>query len=115
MRWSSCGIIAISLLVGAVGAQDDAAKKDLDSLQGIWQLVSLEVEGKPLPEDQVKGTKMTFKGNKASHPGPDGKIEEGTFTLDPSKKPKAIDISPLGGPDKGKTLRVFSIKRDTWP
>src|SRR5262245_37453713 len=81
MRWQFCGIVALGILVGAVGAQDDAAKKDLDNLQGVWQLLSLEVEGDARSEDQVKKIMMTFKGNKASHPGTDGKIEEATFTL----------------------------------
>jgi uncharacterized protein (TIGR03067 family) len=49
-----------------------------------------------------------------SHPGSDGKTEEANFTLDPSKKPKAIDVTPLTGKDSGRALLgIYSIEGDT--
>jgi uncharacterized protein (TIGR03067 family) len=112
MRWSY-GILAAGLVLTAVNAQDDAAKKDLESLQGVWQFVSLEVEGKGPPDDPGKPIKLTIKGNKGSHPGRDGKIEEAIIRLDPSRKPKAIDMSPLSGPDKGKAaLGIYFMDGD---
>lgn len=113
MRWYF-GMIALGALVSVVGAQDDAAKKDLESLQGVWQAVSAEIEGNPAPEEKLKALKLTFKGNKASHPGPDGKAEEVMIKLDASKKPKTIDVSPTDGNDKGKILvGIYSIEGDT--
>ncbi|MCH7725039.1 MAG: TIGR03067 domain-containing protein [Planctomycetes bacterium] len=112
MRHLSVGILAVSFLCGTANAEADAAKEDLASLQGGWQLISLRVDGKALPKEEVKKTKLTFKGNKASHPGRNGKIEEGTFKLDPSKRPKAIDM--ISGGDKGKPLLgIYSIDGDS--
>ncbi len=112
MRWSY-GILAVGLVLTAAGAQDDAAKKDLESLQGVWQFVSLEVEGKGLPEDPDKPIKLIVKGNRAIHPGREGKNKETIIRLDPSRKPKAIDMSPLAGPDKGKAaLGIYAIDGD---
>lgn len=112
MRWT-CGILAAGLVLIAANAQDDAAKKDLESLQGVWQFESLEVEGKGLPDDPGKPIRMTIKGNRVRHPGREGKIEEAIIRLDPSRKPKAIDMSPLSGPDKGKAvLGIYAIDGD---
>lgn len=112
MRICACGLIAISLLVGALSAQDDAGKKDLDSIQGVWQAISAEIEGKPASGELIKRLKLTFKGNKVSHPAPDGKIEEVTFKLDPSKNPKTIDVTASSDTDKS-IVGIYSIEGDT--
>ncbi len=112
MRCVSSAIVVVCFLLGADAAQEDAAKKDLDSLQGVWQVVSLE--GTSLPAEKIKTLKMTFKGNKMSHPGGEGKTEEASIKLGPSKKPKAIDMTLLNGPNKGKTaLGIYSIEGET--
>jgi uncharacterized protein (TIGR03067 family) len=106
-------VIAICVFLGSAVAQEEAAKKDLESLQGVWQFVSME-GGDPLPPEKLKELKLTIKGNKASHPASEGKTEEATIKLDPSKKPKAIDFTPQTGPDKGKTLLgIYAIDGDT--
>jgi uncharacterized protein (TIGR03067 family) len=112
-RFSLPAIVAICVLLGSAVAQDDAAKKDLERLQGVWQFVSME-GGIPQPPEKLKELKLTIKGNKASHPASEGKTEEATFKLDPSKKPKAIDFIPLTGLDQGKTLLgIYAIDGDT--
>jgi len=114
MRYCFGVIVVFSILFGANAAQDEAAKKDLDGLQGVWQFVSMEIERKSLPPDQLKTLKLTFKGNKASHNRPDGKTEDATFKLDPSKKPKATDFMPFADPGKGNRLQaIYSIEGDT--
>jgi uncharacterized protein (TIGR03067 family) len=114
MRFCFGLIVVLSTLLGANAAQDEAAKKDLDSLQGVWQCVSMEIDGKSMPADQVKALKLTFKGNKASHPGADDKVEEAIVKLDPTKKPKAIDFSPLAGSDNGAAIQaIYSLEKDT--
>lgn len=102
-----------SVFLGSAVAQDDAAKKDLENLQGVWQFVSME-GGAALPPEKLKELKLTIKGDKASHPESEGRTAEATIKLDPSKKPKAIDITPLTDPGKGKTLLgIYSIEGDT--
>jgi uncharacterized protein (TIGR03067 family) len=114
MRYGCIVIVAMLALVAVSAAQDDAVRKDLDSLQGVWQCVSLDEGGKAVAEEQLKDFKLTFKGYKASHPGKDGKTEQVTIKLDPSKKPKTIDMMLLTGADKGKTLLgIYAIEEDT--
>jgi uncharacterized protein (TIGR03067 family) len=112
MKRVSAVVGVFFLMFSTTLAQDDAAKKDLDRLQGVWQVVSMEIDGKVAPADEFKGLNLTFKGNKASQLI-NGKNEEASIKLDPSKKPKAIDMTPLIGPDKGMTIvGIYSIEGD---
>ena len=48
--------------------------------------------GKKVGEEKVKNVKITFVGDKIEIEGLMQDKGKGTFTLDPTKKPKAIDI-----------------------
>jgi uncharacterized protein (TIGR03067 family) len=56
----------------------------------------------------IRGNTFTFlKESKV------GTSEGGTFKLDPTRKPKAIDATAARGPDKGKTfLGIYEIGGD---
>jgi uncharacterized protein (TIGR03067 family) len=113
MKCWFCVIVGVGLFLGASAAPQDAAKKDQERLQGVWQVVSLERDRMPAPQEEIKALKLMVKGDKISHPGPGGKTEEGNFKLDPSQKPTAIDIMPLTGKNSGKTLPgIYSIEGD---
>jgi uncharacterized protein (TIGR03067 family) len=105
-------LLALGLSVAAA-PKDDAAKADRDKLQGVWTVVSLEVGGKEVGADETKKFKLEFKGDKVIFTAGDDR-HEGTFKLDPTAKPKAIDVMPLDGPDKGKTERgIYAFEGDT--
>src|SRR5436190_16265588 len=94
-------------------AAQEPAKKDLERLQGTWIMVALEVDGKPVPEDKIKDTKLVIKDNKyITHVK--GKSYETSFMLDPGKKPKAIDMVFGEGDKKDQVLRgIYVIDGDT--
>jgi uncharacterized protein (TIGR03067 family) len=103
---------AVALLIAA-DAKDDA-KKDLDKLQGEWVMVALEVDGKAVPEDKLKGTVLTIKGDKYTTTVKDTKHEV-TITLDPSKDPKHIDMAFPDGPNAPKIGKgIYKIDGDTF-
>jgi RNA polymerase sigma factor (sigma-70 family) len=81
----------------------EAAKTDLDKLQGLWQAVALEANGNQAPEEDVKAFRIRIKGNKIAF-NPDTENREHTFTVDPKAKPKAMDLTPGDGPAKGQKL-----------
>jgi len=103
-------VLAVALLLGA--DKKDDAKKDLDKLQGEWTLVSGEREGQTIPEDIAKSLKRTVKGNKATVTRDGETLAQGTMTLDPAKKPKAIDIK-LEGMDQ-LIHGIYELKDDTF-
>ena len=116
MRMS--GILTVSLLVvGAAHADDDPAKKDLARLEGMWKYVKVEAPDK-ITEAVFKDAVVEIRGNKMIHkitlPGDKNEVYEATIALDPGKKPKAIDITNLDGPRKGKASKgIYELDGDT--
>ena len=108
--------VVVVLLAGLLIATDkpkDEAKKDLDRLQGTWVMAELEVEGKVVPEEKLKGTTLTIKGDKYIVKVKD-RAHETTFKLDPSQKPKAIDMYFSAGTDAPKLSKgIYEVDGDT--
>ena len=53
MRWKALVILAAGVLTAADAPQGDAAKKELQKLQGTWVPVSLTVNGKEFRSQKV--------------------------------------------------------------
>src|SRR5262245_38661383 len=113
---SAFGMAVVVLAVGALIAADaEDAKKELEKMQGTWQLVFGERDGKKFTEEEIKKTKLIIKGDTFRIPDSDvGTAQEGTFKIDASKKPKEIDSMAGKGPDKGKTSPgIYELDGDT--
>ena len=105
--------VAVGMVIlGGAGADDrDAAKKELDRLQGEWTLVSATRDGKDMPAERVKGYKNTVKDDKFTITSDGKTAEEGALKLDPSKKLKEIDMILAEG---NKTaLGIYELSGDT--
>jgi uncharacterized protein (TIGR03067 family) len=91
-----------------LGDKEKKGKTDQDAIQGKWVLASGEKEGEKAPPEIVGKVFITFTGDKLAVSF--GENKEGTFKLDPSKKPKAIDLS-VGG----KNIRgIYKLEGDTF-
>jgi len=103
-------LLTATLLVAGEAPTEDAARKELEKLQGTWQLVSAETDGKKVPEDRVKMIKLVIKGN--THTvffGDDPVAKDIAFKIDPTKMPKQSDDTL---PD-GKTIRgIYELDGD---
>lgn len=102
--------IKLVALLLAVHPQHDTAKKDLELFQGNWSLISAEYDGKKTPAADVKKIKLAIQGNKFILYKDAAAISEGTFALDPAKKPKEVNETITAGPNKGKVfLAIYEI------
>src|SRR5436309_8683636 len=111
------GMGVVALAVGALSAADaEDAKKDLAKLEGTWLLVSGERDGNKFTEEEGKKTKLTIKGDTFRIPESDvGTSQDGTFKINPSKKPKQMDSTAGSDPDKGKTWQgIYELDGDTY-
>jgi uncharacterized protein (TIGR03067 family) len=99
-------------ILKASGPAEDAAR-DLEKLQGSWTIVSYTVDGKPTPDEGLRGIRLEVKGNRSRFTLA-GKTSQGTYHLDASKKPRELDITLVDeGPDKGKRkLGIYEIDGD---
>ena len=81
-------------------------KSDRDGLQGVWKLVALEVSGKKMDASELGGMRLIFVGDKATAIiGGLTDLEEGTWKVDPTQKPRQLD-SHASGQDHAGDLSV---------
>src|SRR5262245_30889055 len=103
MKLSLFASSLLAFLAVRSAAADDAVKAELEKLQGAWQLISAEIDGKAAPEENLKKVRVVIKGNKHSvYFGDDTVAKEIPFTIDPTRKPKeTTDTLPDGRQIKG--------------
>ena len=88
--------LSIGLLMAADSKED--AKKELDKLKGNWEVVSILRGGMANP--YAKDDKMIIDGDKVTVKRKNGGDQTGIIKIDPSKKPKTMDLIPGDGPKK---------------
>jgi uncharacterized protein (TIGR03067 family) len=102
---------------GGTGARADEkadVEKELKKFQGAWTFESSEAGGKELPAGELKGLTLTFEGDKHTVKKGNDVIQVGTQKLDPTKAPKAIDVTLTEGGNKGAVmLGIYEIDGDT--
>jgi uncharacterized protein (TIGR03067 family) len=104
---------AVCLVFGADDVQE-AAKKDLAKLQGEWSMISAQQDGQEASKDLIRGSKRVCKEDELTVTIDDLLYMKAKITLDPSKKPKAIDYKVIEGFKKGKTLLgIYEVEGDT--
>jgi RNA polymerase sigma factor (sigma-70 family) len=98
-------------------AQEEKAKPDKEVLQGTWVGTSGERDGEAVPDDRL--WTLVFDGDKVTLRIKErGRENEGTYSLDPDKKPKEIDLTfgskVLNGiyELKGNTLKTLWREND---
>lgn len=90
------------------------AEKELKKFQGAWKFESSESGGQKIPAEQLKDFVLTFDGAKHTVKNGTEVIQAGTQTIDPSKSPKAIDVTLTEGAMKGMVLLgIYEIDGDT--
>src|SRR5438105_1483310 len=86
---------AAVVFVVAIPACRRAPDKDLEAIQGDWQMVQVSNGGKDVPAGMLTDKKWRFEGKKLIPL--DNKDDVATITLDSGKSPAAIDIVDKAG------------------
>jgi uncharacterized protein (TIGR03067 family) len=111
---AAAGLLALTL--GAVAAPGKDKKEDKDdakAMEGEWKVTTWEQGGTALPAESLEGSTWTVKGDKYTFVM-GGNTEEGTFKLDPAKKPATIDLDITAGNCKGNNqVGIYKIDGDT--
>jgi uncharacterized protein (TIGR03067 family) len=106
--------LALSLLVGADSPKGEA-KNLQEKLQGTWKAVSVERGGETRQEQEDH--RLIFDGNKFRVKQGEWTIIQGSFKVDSSKKPHAIDMKVAEdqtGKHTGKTAPgILALDGDT--
>jgi uncharacterized protein (TIGR03067 family) len=106
-------LVALNLVLVLSSAAWSADAKDGDALQGTWLPSAAEFAGEKFPDEVRKTIKLAIKDdNYTVTVG--AKVDKGTVKLNPSAKPKALDITGTDGPNKDKTmLAIYELDGDT--
>ena len=95
--------------IAAQPTQEDV-KQELKRFQGDWTLIAkTEFDGKAAAKDVFNDTIMFVDGDKFTIKQSGQLMLEGTFTVNPSKKVKTIDVILNGEKDK-PVLGIYEIK-----
>ncbi len=90
----------------------EKAPNDAKDLQGTWQVIDLEANGEKKPANEFEGWNIIIKGDEIWLEKPTGVDPKLKYKLDPTKKPKTIDLTVQEGKDKGKVvLGIYSLEK----
>jgi len=105
--------LTMALLCGVAHARDEAAKES-EKLAGTWQTTSAVNEGEKMPDEQASRIVLVFTGEKFEVSNGGKSMMKGTFTIDPSKTPKTIDMKSTSGKHQGKTTPgIYELDGDS--
>jgi uncharacterized protein (TIGR03067 family) len=89
-------------------------KKELQLLQVIWNIVSLEVDGAKMAEPFFRGSQIVIEGNSFTTVSMGAKYA-GTMKVKTTVKPKTFDVLFTQGEHAGKSsLGIYELDGDTW-
>jgi uncharacterized protein (TIGR03067 family) len=86
-------------------------RQDLDRLQGTWNIVSMEMDGRKTTGGSAR---IVVRGDRFSTIGM-GATYDGTLLVHQTTAPKSFDLRFEEGPEKGNTsLGIYQLDGDTW-
>ena len=86
-------------------------RNELQKLQGIWTIVSLEMKGNKSSHESIKDWKLTIKGDEWTVSTPSRKTER-RFMIDTSKNPKMLDLIKLDNKE-AISPGIYNIEAET--
>jgi uncharacterized protein (TIGR03067 family) len=108
-------LLVTGFLLSGEAPTPDAVKQELKKLQGTWVIVDNTTEGKQTPELLRESKRYTIKGDhySVSFKGAERPLLEFRLRVDPTKKPKTIDMIGL---KTGQVLLtgLYELEGDTW-
>ena len=89
-------------------------QSDLEQLQGRWQIVVLEIDGRDISKDSFVDAKIIIDGDSYATAGM-GALFSGKISLDQTSHPKKFDVNFSDGPHAGKaSLGLYMLNQDQW-
>ncbi len=112
----SCFLMGVTLSgYPQAGQEIQAVTDELARIEGNWQLVYAETDGKTTPGEKIQNIRVVIKGKSHSVFVGDKEVaHDVSFTIDPTANPKTTDDTLEDGPDKGKQIHgIYELGGDT--
>jgi uncharacterized protein (TIGR03067 family) len=107
MRAHALFVLAAGMSLAADGAKDDAITLEQTKLDGTWVVESIVRDPKERGPGEGQGIRCAITGEKVvfTFPGQDKPAGSFLIRIDPTRKPKALDIRE-GEPPSGKSVNA---------
>lgn len=105
------GALLLSSQISSVALADDAVDADMKKLSGTWVVTAVEMGGKRPPPDQMPKMEIIIDGNNLTIKDPGGP-KPSTFSIDPSKTPKHLDMNLTRPGEKVTVHCIYSVDAD---
>lgn len=111
--------ILFALILALSPTQGDGRSKEVLEAerarhQGVWVVTSFVTGGKESAEELVRSITRTVEGDHVVWKREGKSFAGTTVTLDPSKSPATIDVTPDGGPRRGEpVLGIYKLEGQT--
>jgi uncharacterized protein (TIGR03067 family) len=86
--------------------------RELRALEGEWRFVSLEADGRAMPEAAFAASRLLIDGDRFRTESPEA-VYEGVFTIDVEASPSSIDIEFVEGSEAGNwSYGIYGLRGD---
>ena len=86
----------------------------LRQLEGTWEFLDLELDGRAMPVNMVSSSRMLIDGDRFRMESPEANYE-GVFTIEVERVPHEIDIEFVEGPEAGNwSYGIFELDGDNF-
>jgi uncharacterized protein (TIGR03067 family) len=99
-------VAILALFLATTVSADEKSDAELKALVGKWKVEKAELGGKDITE-HLKDLKFEIRAGGKYTVEVGEEKDEGSFTVEPGKTPKAMDVKPTGGPHKGKLVKAI--------
>ena len=104
-----CAWLAFAATLGSLAAE----APDTKAVEGAWTPIKAELAGQAWPDTVLKTISLKLH-NGQYNVSVGGQPDKGTYTIEPSTKPKSMTITGTDGPNKDKTfLAIYELEGDT--
>jgi uncharacterized protein (TIGR03067 family) len=112
MHWCFSFILAVTLPAAADQSPKTSPSK-ATGLQGAWVVVSMQYQGKGVPGEFFKNNKLVIGPTKIVTRKGGQVVSEATYKIYPARKPAMIEMKPIKGPKKGRTIAgIYLLEGD---
>jgi uncharacterized protein (TIGR03067 family) len=113
MLRASLLLATLALTMADIAAADDKQPAAQGPLEGAWKLTSVQLNAQALPMEKLQDARLVVRGIKYSLKLADTRLEM-THALLNDQRPRAMDLTVVEGPDKGKTFHaIIKLAADT--
>jgi len=110
-----CVLMFVAIAWGVCGADAPAEKPD-PALNGNWQVIASQENGKDMPaaELQKMALELRLADGRYTVSAGVADIDAGAYSTNGKTNPKSIDVTPEKGPNKGKKVpSIYKLENET--